>query len=132
VLAGSGTDGVGQDVDGSGDFGTASSRSFTADGLSDLIVGGNGGRSVYIYFGGATGYATTPTITITGAALDFGQSVVNAGDLDGDGLNDIAVASPREGSGRIYIYSRLNPPGSWGTTKRLAGKRSRIRRPTTS
>ena len=116
VLAGSGTDGIGQDVDGSGDFATAGTRSFTADGLADLIVGGNGGRSVYIYLGSTTGYSTTPSITITGAALDFGQSVVNAGDLDGDGLNDIAVASPREGSGRVYVYSRLNPPGSWGTT----------------
>ena len=115
VLAGSGTDGIGQDVDGSGDFGTASGLGFTADGFSDLIVGGAGGRSVYIYFGSATGYSTTPSITITGP-LDFGQSVVNAGDLDGDGLNDIAVASPSEGSGLIYVYSRLNPPGSWGTT----------------
>jgi hypothetical protein len=116
VLNGMGTDGLGQETDGSGDFGDASTLSFTPDGFSDLIVGNTGGTSVYIYFGSATGYAATPSIKITGATANFGQSAINAGDLDGDGLNDIAVASPSEGGGKIYIYSRKNPPASWGAT----------------
>jgi hypothetical protein len=117
VLSGSGTDGIGQDVDGSGDFGRASDRSFTADGFSDLVVGAIGGSHVYVFFGSATGYAATPSITITGTTKDFGSSVVNAGDLDGDNLADIAVAAPNDGGGgKIYVFSRKSPPASWGTT----------------
>jgi hypothetical protein len=117
TLSGTGTDGIGQDLDGSGDFGTAGSLSFTADGFSDLIVGADGGNHVYIYFGTAAGYVSTPSITITGTVADFGQAVVNAGDLDGDGLADIAIASPNDGGGgTIYVFSRKNPPSSWGTT----------------
>jgi hypothetical protein len=117
ILNGTGTDGIGQDVDGSGDFGTAGSLGFVPDGLSDLIVGGTGGKKVYIYFGTTSGYSTTPSITITGSTTNFGQAVVNAGDLDGDGKADIAIASPNEGAGgKVYVFSRLNPPASWGTT----------------
>src|SRR4029077_2547549 len=84
----------------------------------DLIVGNTGGKSVNVYFGSATGYPGTPSIKITGATTNFGQAVVNGGDLNGDGLADIAIASPSEGggAGRIYVYSRKSPPASWGTT----------------
>ena len=116
VLPGVGTDGIGQDLDGSGDFGTANGLGFAADGFSDLIVGADNGTHVYVYFGTAAGYSATPSITITGSTADFGQAVVNAGDLDGDGLADIAIASPNEGGGKVYIFSRKNPPVSWGTT----------------
>ncbi|HMF40022.1 MAG TPA: VCBS repeat-containing protein [Polyangia bacterium] len=114
-LTGTGTDGLGYDVDGSGDFGRASDLSFTADGLSDLIVGAINGTHVLVFFGRSGGYATTPSITITGPT-GFGQAVANAGDVDGDGLNDIAIASGQEGGGKIYIFSRKSPPASWGTT----------------
>jgi hypothetical protein len=94
VLTGTGTDGIGQDVDGSGDFGRSSDLTFAVDGYSDLLVGTANSNRAFVYFGSATGYAATPSITITGtAATDFGSSVVNAGDLDGDGLADIAVAA---------------------------------------
>jgi hypothetical protein len=116
VLAGAGTDGIGIDVDGSGDFGGGANRSFTGDGYSDLIVGGTGGVHVYVFFGSATGYSATPSITFTGTATNFGQAVLNAGDLDGDGLDDIAISSPSDGNGRIFVFSRKNPPASWGTT----------------
>jgi FG-GAP-like repeat len=116
LLAGGGTDNIGADIDGSGDFGRASDSAFTADGFSDLIVGASGGTHVYVYFGSASGYASTPSITITGSTTGFGQAVANAGDLDGDGLADIAVASPNEGAGGIvYVFSRKNPPASWGS-----------------
>ena len=117
ILSGTGTDGIGEDLDGSGDFGTASNLSFTADGFSDLIVGDSGGKKVYVYFGSATGYASLPGITISGSVADFGKAVANAGDLDGDGLADLAIASPGDGGGgKVYIFSRKNPPSSWGTS----------------
>jgi hypothetical protein len=115
VLPGSGTDGLGIDVNGAGDFGSVDGA-FAIDGYSDLIVGGTGGTHVYLYFGSATGYAQTPSITFTGSMTNFGQAVVDAGDLDGDGLDDIAIASITEGGGKIFVYSRKNPPVSWGTT----------------
>jgi hypothetical protein len=116
VLSGTGTDGIGIDAEGTGDFGGGSTRSFTADGFSDLIVGGTGGVHVYVYFGSAGGYSTTPSITITGSVTNFGVAVANAGDLDGDGLDDIAIASPGDGNGKVFIFSRKNPPASWGVT----------------
>ena len=70
----------------------------------------------YLYFGTATGYATTPSVTFTSANSLFGLSVADAGDLDGDGLDDIAMSSPADGDGKVFIFSRKNPPASWGTT----------------
>jgi hypothetical protein len=117
VLSGSGTDALGQDIDGTGDFGRASDLNFVADGYSDLLVGSNGGNKVNVYFGSASGYSPTPSITITGtAATFFGSSAINAGDLDGDNLADIAIAAPNDGGGKIYVFSRKSPPASWGTT----------------
>jgi hypothetical protein len=114
TLTGVGTDGLGIDLDGSGDFGGAG-NTLGSDGYSDLIVGGTGGTHVYVYFGSAGGYSTTPSITFTGSVANFGQAVVDAGDLDGDGLDDIAISSPSDGSGKVFIFSRKNPPLSWGT-----------------
>lgn len=116
VLSGMGTDNSGYDLNGAADLGTAGTRAFQPDGLSDLIVGATAAQRVYVFFGTAAGYSTTPSITITGAFTGFGRSVVDAGDLDGDGLDDLAISSPNDNGGRIYIFSRKNPPASWGTT----------------
>jgi hypothetical protein len=116
ILSGTGTDNSGFDLDGAADLGTASSRSFATDGLSDLIVGATAARHVYVYFGTANGYSTTPSITITGSVNGFGRSTANVGDIDGDGLADIAVASPNDSGGKVFIFSRKSPPASWGST----------------
>ena len=59
-------------------------------------------------------------MTFTGAATGFGNAIVDAGDIDGDGLDDIAITSTNDGTGKVYIFSRKNPPASWGTTTSLA------------
>jgi hypothetical protein len=116
TLAGASGDRMGYDVDGAGDFGRPAGLSFTADGLSDLIVGAaNGQKHAYLFFGTSDGYSTTPSVTFTGSVNGFGTSVADIGDIDGDGLDDIAIASPADGSGKVYIFSRKNPPASWGT-----------------
>jgi hypothetical protein len=115
VLTGMATDGIGTDVAGWGDFGS-SNRGFGADGFSDLIVGNTGGSHVYIYFGSASGYSNTPSVTITGTVANFGQALTDAGDIDGDGLDDIAIVSPSDANGKVFIFSRKNPPASWGST----------------
>jgi len=80
------------------------------DGYSDVIVGAYGyssytGRS-YIYFGGA-GMDNTADVTMTGEAAgnNFGISVAEAGDVNGDGYSDVIVgAEDFSSTGRVYIY----------------------------
>jgi hypothetical protein len=110
------SDHIGQDVDGAGDFGRPAGSSFTGDGMSDLLVGSNGSGRAYLFMGASGGYAATPTVTFTGAATGFGMAVADAGDLDGDTLDDIAITAANDGNGKVYIFSRKNPPASWGTT----------------
>jgi hypothetical protein len=110
------TDNMGYFVDGTGDFGSSSGNSFTGDGLSDLLVGNILAKNCYLYFGTPAGYAATPSITFTSNAGWYGASVANVGDIDGDGLADIAISSPQDGNGKVFIFSRKNPPASWGTT----------------
>jgi hypothetical protein len=102
-------------LDGTGDFGGPTSG-FANDGYSDLAVGVFNGQSAYLFFGGSGGYSTTPDVTITGpASRRFGGYVANAGDLDGDGLSDLAIAAPGIAAtdpAVIYIFSRKN--ASWG------------------
>jgi hypothetical protein len=109
-------DHIGQDIDGSGDFGRPAGSSFTADGMSDLLVGTNLGGRAYLFMGASGGYPPTPTVTFTGVATGFGSAIVNAGDIDGDTLDDIAITATNDGTGKVYIYSRKTPPVSWGTT----------------
>lgn len=116
TLTGATGDKFGFDINGEGDFGRPQGLGFVNDGLSDLIVSGNTTTRVYLFFGTAGGFATVPSITFTGTVNGFGNAVADAGDLDGDGLNDIAIASPNDGDGKIFIYSRKNPPASWNTS----------------
>src|SRR5262249_7863632 len=71
---------------------------------------------VYVYFGAPTGYAATPSITITGSVAGFGRSVADISDIDGDSLDDLAISSPNDAGGKVFIFSRKNPPASWGST----------------
>ncbi|MEE9295872.1 MAG: hypothetical protein V3W34_13045 [Phycisphaerae bacterium] len=87
---------------------------FNGDGISDLVVGAPGADGgvgeVYVIFGGT--FINTPAggaaiqdlidegnaVRISGSTLDtdgaFGFNIANAGDVDGDGTNDLLVAAP--------------------------------------
>lgn len=107
TLAGAGTEAFGFAIDGS--------ASLNGDALADLIVGARNAASVRIFFGKAGGYGTTPDVTITGTAgTRFGFTVAVVGDVDADGLADIAVSAPIETSkGRVYIFKgRASWPAS--------------------
>ncbi len=102
------------------------------DGYSDIIVGtyatsGNAGAA-YVYYGSASGPATTASWTGSGAPNSYyGGAVSSAGDVNGDGYSDILVAAPGVSSaaGAVYLYyggaSGLQSSYSWTKTGASAG-----------
>jgi hypothetical protein len=113
----------------SGNFGIsiASAGDVNGDGYADLVVGApyqdspeSDEGAAYLYFGSATGPAATPDI-IFDNPLDqakgyFGRSVASAGDVNGDGYNDLVVGAHRqdnpesdEGTAYLYFGSATGP-----------------------
>ncbi|SDG90059.1 Por secretion system C-terminal sorting domain-containing protein [Dyadobacter soli] len=107
----SGQDGAqfGYSVAGAGDV--------NGDGFSDIIAGApyydNGETDegiVRLYYGSASGVNPLPvTLDANLAGALFGLSVSSAGDVNGDGYSDVAVGSPKFGSGQfqegaVYIF----------------------------
>ncbi len=95
----------------------ASAGDWNDDGYDDVVVGaslndaiGNACGRAYIYHGGAVPNSVAD-MTLTGAAIgdQFGYSVANAGDVNGDGHEDViigAIGSDAGGAdaGRAYVY----------------------------
>jgi len=93
------------------------------DGYDDIIIGARGNDEsgqdagkVYVYHGGPSGLNTTPAFTDLGTDVEsnFGNAVAGAGDVNGDGYDDVIVGAPRnpEGgqyAGKVYVY--LGGPG---------------------
>ncbi|XP_047578288.1 integrin alpha-4 [Lutra lutra] len=88
-----------------------------ADGFSDLLVGApmqsvirEEGR-VFVYLNSGSGAVMnemeTELIGSDKYAARFGESIVNLGDIDNDGFEDVAIGAPQEDDlrGAIYIYN---------------------------
>ncbi|MBL8681315.1 MAG: VCBS repeat-containing protein [Myxococcales bacterium] len=84
---------------GASSFGSAldAAGDINGDGFGDLVVGAASATSgrAFVYFGSATGVATTPSVSLMGAGGDeFGTGVSGVGDVDRDGYGDFAVGAP--------------------------------------
>jgi large repetitive protein len=73
-------------------FSVSGAGDVDGDGYDDVIVGAYRGNSVYLFHGSASGVATTATSTLSGSG-SFGYSVSDAGDVDGDGYDDVIVGA---------------------------------------
>ena len=116
-------------------YGTAvaTAGDVNGDGYDDVIVGAPGYNNgageegaVFVYHGSAAGLSTTANwrAVASRANAAFGFSVATAGDVNGDGYDDVLVGAPgpetdEQGRGRVFVYhgsaSGLSTAPSAGT-----------------
>ena len=96
----------------------ASAGDVNDDGYSDVIIGAYDFTNnqtqeglVQVYLGSPTGLSTTPDWTVEGNQEEcfFGISVSSAGDVNGDGYDDVIIGAsrydhPMANEGRAYVY----------------------------
>ncbi len=81
---------------------------FNGDNIDDIAIGYSLIDTVYILTGSSSGFSTTPSLTIVGnTTTDFGTSIANAGDLDGDGVDDLVIGAPKENKAYLLLGTLL-------------------------
>lgn len=87
---------------------------FNGDGFADVAIGSPaaGSQSVSVFNGGFFSPGFTPDETLTGDTL-FGRAVASAGDVNGDGFVDLAVAAGAgPGSVTVFLGGPAGPGGA--------------------
>lgn len=105
---------TGNSSTGDGNFGdsVAKAGDVNGDGYDDIIVGSTrhdeGGivdaGAVYVFLGSADGLSTTPSTSFFGTTTNnfLGWSAASAGDVNGDGFDDVIASAP--GVGTVYVH----------------------------
>jgi hypothetical protein len=91
------------------------------DGFSDVVTrsatfGGN--AAMYLYRGSATGLGARTPVPVPVGATRLGSAFASAGDVNGDGFNDVLVGD--NGSSRAYLYL-VGPSGLSASAIPLTG-----------
>ncbi|MBX7098914.1 MAG: VCBS repeat-containing protein [Myxococcaceae bacterium] len=97
------------------------------DGFADVALAVDG--AALVLRGSAAGLVETPTaLAAPGALATFGAAVAAPGDVNGDGLADLAVGAPGDGAGAVVVYlSRAASPGTFdAATLRPTGTATRF------
>ncbi|MBE9192560.1 FG-GAP repeat protein [Gloeocapsopsis crepidinum LEGE 06123] len=86
-------------------FSVSNAGDVNGDGLADLIVGSPGTNSSYVVFGNASGFEANFDLATLDGTNGFringaGFAVSNAGDVNGDGFDDLIVGNP---NGQSYV-----------------------------
>ncbi len=88
------------------------------DGFSDVVVGANNRNDdgeAFVYRGSSAGLGTAAIWNVAGDD-DFGESVGTAGDVNGDGYDDVIIGDTSHSSGgAAYVYrgSASGPSPDW-------------------
>jgi hypothetical protein len=127
-------------ADGVGDWAyfahsVATAGDVNGDGYDDVIVGAPHPQEygqAYVYYGSAGGLSTTPNWTAVSDQRQswFGRTVRSAGDVNGDGYDDVIVGAPQyddgqidEGAAWVYLGSAqgLSTVAGWTAESDQAG-----------